>query len=1036
MRLPVSFCIFFAGFLPGDGSLAEDQVIDGRRFTLPPGFKIEKVAGPRLVDRPINCAFDELGRLYVTESSGSNENVQEQLRKKPHQIIRLEDSDDDGVYDRRVLFADKMMFPEGAMWHDGSLYVCAPPQIWKLTDTNGDGRADRREVWFDGKTLTGCANDLHGPYLGPDGWIYWCKGAFAEQTYRRQEGPDLVTRAAHVFRRRPQGGEVEVVMTGGMDNPVEVVFTPEGERIFNTTFLHHPHDGKRDGLIHAIYGGVYGKEHGVLDGHPRTGDLMPELVNQDASAPSGLLRLESGGLGESYRDNLLCTSFNLHKVFRYRLSYRGSMLRTRNEDFVVCDDLDFHPTDVIEDADGSVLIVDTGGWYKLCCPTSQLQKPDLLGAIYRVRRTGTAKTADPRGLKIDWTRVNPVTLLSDERHAVRKRAHWLAIDQRREGELQELVTGSADERVRQRAVWALSGIDSRRARDTVRQALNDSRPRVAQAAAHVVSAWKDQQAIDELGRLLRTGPPMNQRVAAEALGRLGQPRAIPVLLRAAESLAVSEEVPGQVEDRALEHSLIYALIEIGNRSALTSGLEERSPMAQHVSLLALAGISEEALEDQKPLLVKSLNSVNGTLRRTAWRIVSQHPEWADQLISRFEKQLAEKKIALSEWVPFVDHPQVQGLVLMALRDPALPRGMKSRLLNCLVAADQPKSLTGDWTSLPTLLLETGDSELLASALSWIQKRRNAMEDEGVAMDALDENLKSIADQGNFPAQLRLAALIACRSGPLDRVKQLLVCSHLRASHPVAVRTLAIDVLSKTELTAELASLVAAEIRYAGPAEIEKLVSILQGLPSDVLGLKVLDSLRESRVLSAVPPENLAKLLATFGPRTARGGQLLVEKIRQENLARASRLEKILALVPGGDARKGQAIFHGNQASCIACHQMGYLGGRTGPSLSNIGRIRSERDLLESLMFPSLSFVRSFEPVVIETVDGRVLSGIIKNETSDTLEITVDAKKVERLQKSEIENRKVGTQSIMPSVLDKLFSDRELADLIRFLKDAR
>ena len=33
-----------------------------------------------------------------------------------------------------------------------------------------------------------------------------------------------------------------------------------------------------------------------------------------------------------------------------------------------------------------VLIVDTGGWYKLCCPTSQLHKPDVLGAIYRVRR--------------------------------------------------------------------------------------------------------------------------------------------------------------------------------------------------------------------------------------------------------------------------------------------------------------------------------------------------------------------------------------------------------------------------------------------------------------------------------------------------------------------------------------------------------------------------------------------------------------------------------------------------------------------------
>ena len=136
---------------------AADVTIDGKTFTLPDGFALEKVAGPPLVDRPIVADFDEIGRLYVADSSGSNEPPKVQLEKKPHRIVRLEDVDGDGKYDKRTIFADRMMFPEGAMWFEGSLYVAAPPQIWKLTDTDDDGVADRREVWFDGKTLTGCA---------------------------------------------------------------------------------------------------------------------------------------------------------------------------------------------------------------------------------------------------------------------------------------------------------------------------------------------------------------------------------------------------------------------------------------------------------------------------------------------------------------------------------------------------------------------------------------------------------------------------------------------------------------------------------------------------------------------------------------------------------------------------------------------------------------------------------------------------------------------------------------------------------------
>src|SRR5205807_2600320 len=126
-----------------------------------------------------------------------------------------------------------------------------------------------------------------------------------------------------------------------------------------------------------------------------------------------------------YQDNLFVCYFNLHKISRHVLEPDGATYKTKDSDFVTSDNPDFHPTDVIEDADGSLLVIDTGGWYKLCCPTSQLPKPDLLGAIYRIRRVGGSKLDDPRGLRLAWGKMKSAELaglLGDERTAVRKRA--------------------------------------------------------------------------------------------------------------------------------------------------------------------------------------------------------------------------------------------------------------------------------------------------------------------------------------------------------------------------------------------------------------------------------------------------------------------------------------------------------------------------------------------------------------------------------------------------------------------------------------
>src|SRR5712691_10638872 len=95
------------------------STLPDQTLTVPAGFEVERVAGPPLVDRPIVADFDDEGRLYVADSSGSNDKVEKQLADKPHRIVRLEDKNGDGRFDSSVVFADKMMFPEGAMWFDG-----------------------------------------------------------------------------------------------------------------------------------------------------------------------------------------------------------------------------------------------------------------------------------------------------------------------------------------------------------------------------------------------------------------------------------------------------------------------------------------------------------------------------------------------------------------------------------------------------------------------------------------------------------------------------------------------------------------------------------------------------------------------------------------------------------------------------------------------------------------------------------------------------------------------------------------------------
>ena len=564
--LTVCFVLGFSCPLsPMLAATVENRDFPPHTFSLPEGYEIELAALPGLVERPIHMYFDEEGALYVTDSSGDSRPAPLQHAEPSHRILRLVDQDGDGVFDDSTVFAENVPFPEGILVHEGDVYVGAPPHIWKFSDTDGDHVADERSPWFNGGTVEKCGNDMHGPYLGPDGYFYWTKGVYLEQSFVLGNGKLHQSKAPHMFRARPDGSELEVVMTGGMNNPVGVAFSETGDRFLSGTFFVHPrtHPGQRDGILHSVYGGMYGRKNpAVLSGHPRTGDFLPIMAHTGVSAPSGVIMARNSTSG--LKGDLLCADFNLRRVSRYKLSHSESSFAAGIEVLLESDQMDFHPTDVIEDADGSILVADTSSWYEMCCPTSTEAKPEDFGAIYRIRRTVAVVPEDPRGFELDWE--NPeIAYLADERPAVVTRA----INALAKAENVEALSASP---AGVPALWSLHRIAGPAAREAVQERINEGNSDERAVAIQSVALRRDPAAVEALTHTLTSSDAYLRRLAAMALGRIGD-------LSSADALMAvgSEEL-----DPFLKHAVTYALFEMG----AAENVPVDHPLGQQLRIMA------------------------------------------------------------------------------------------------------------------------------------------------------------------------------------------------------------------------------------------------------------------------------------------------------------------------------------------------------------------------------------------------------------------------------------------------------------------
>lgn len=989
---------------------------------VPAGYEVSVAAGPELVDYPMFSTLDETGRLFVFESVGHvYKKTKDALTNPQFRIKLLIDTDGDGTYDKSTVYADKVGFPQGGVFYKGSLYATSAPDLLKFTDTDGDGVADTREVLLTGWTLN--VNSLIGPFRGPDGWLY-LTSAIMGFDVTSKEGQRLKGRTARIWRVRPDGSGLAWVSAGGMNNPIGLTFTESAEVLGTETYFTIPQAGQRDALVYWTEGGVYPRPNNNIaqDSLVRTGELMPVVTKYSRVAPSGIGRYRHTAFGTDYKDNLFSAQFNTHRVLRHQLIRDSGSFRTEDEVFFSTNDEDFHPTDVLEDADGSLLVVETGGWFIEGCPLSQVSKGELKGSIYRVRKTNAPKTADPYGNRIAWPSLTPaqaVTYLTDARPTVRDRAADRLVDLGASavGVLTNVVRGAKAVETRTRAVFALYRIGTPPARAAVRQALADKDVSVQVAAAKAVGLAQDAQAMPQLLTLVANGHPASRRQTATALGQLGDGRAVPALLTAC----------GTTDDRFVRHALLYSLITLNQSKPVVSALSSPSPGVREAALIVLDQLRPSPL--QAAQLMPFLKSPNKALQRTALWVAGHHPNWSGAMTDFLRERFAgapltpdDEELLGDMLVAFSRNTDMQQF--MAEQVATAPTARKLFLLQTMAR------FSGE--QLPPRWVDEIGRQLVGANDPLVQVR--ALELTGLrSLTALTGSLRQVAEATNSPASLRMGALaLLLKTEPTPSDAQFTyLYRQLTAGADAPLRQQAATVLAQGKLTdAQLLRLAQDYLPKADAFMLPRLVPVFAGAHAASIGQALAHTLTNAPGLDGFSAENLKTLFAQYPPEVKPSADALLAKLTDVQAGRRQRLAELEGLIASGDLERGRALFYG-KAICSTCHQVRKEGGKLGPDLTSIQKDRSAHDLLEAIVYPNVSFVREYETYLVKTKTGNY-TGIIQEQNPTALVLGTSPNTSVRIPRADLVSVELQPTSMMPQGLDQLMTKGEMADLLAFL----
>ncbi len=946
-------------------------------MVVPEGFQVTVGAAEPDVKQPIAMALDDRGRVWIAEAYEYP--VRASGDSGRDRILIFEDTDGDGALDQRKVFAEGLNLVSGLEVGFGGVWVGAAPYLMFIPDRDGDDVPDGEpEILLDGWGYQDTHETLNAFIWGPDGWLYGCHGVFTHSRVGKPGTPDeeRIPLNCAVWRYHPIRHEFDI-FAHGTSNPWGVDFNDHGQAFITACVIPH--------LYHIIQGARYQRQGGQHFNPHTYRDIVTiadHLHYLGATPHGGNSKSDSAGGGHAHAGAMIYLGDRWPQTYRNQLFMNNIHGQRLNVDILAASGSGYvghHGPDFLLTGDNASQILNLRygpdgnawmiDWYDMqACHRGEIERHDRSNGRIYKISYGESQSSSPT---MELHQATDLQLAELVLHP----NDWYVRHSRRvlqERAATRAIDDQAMSRLRQLAVS------------------HDDETRRLRAAwgLHVIGGLD----ATTLTAMLRDASPYVRGWSIQLAMEAAQNRPSAEQLQAFVSMAATDDSP---------------VVRLYLASAA-----QLMPVDQRWDLLsALASHAEDATDHNLPLLIwyaaEPLADVD-TTRALGFAMAAgeQIPLLREFMLRRIGSGNAEASLSvLVQGLKDAGDPALQLTYLKAIR----------ASLSGVRRAAAPES----WATVSQALLASPNDQVRLQSIAlgvtfgdpaaMSVMRQQVVDVSAAAQDRLVA-LQSLLDANDAGLVPTLVALL----GAEDTLREAAIRGLAQYDDANVAPALlsAYDDLNPAQKRMALGTL---SSRAASGEALLKAIQAKQIPGTDLTA----DLVRQLQFMDSKQIDSL--LTSVWGT------------VRKSAADKLQQIAEYTALVestehPEPDLPLGRAVF---AKTCMKCHRLYGEGYNIGPDLTGSNRSNLEY-LLSNIVDPSAVMAKEYLPTNVLTIDGRVISGLIKAENDQSLTLqTSDALVV--VPKDEIEQRVESTQSMMPEDQLKQFTPHEIRSLIAYLR---